>query len=415
MSRPTRFGFRRTTQALAVLVTAAVALTGCGFKGAESLPLPGGKGGGGYKVTIEFSDVLDLVPQSAVKTDDVTVGRVESVELSGYTAKVVALVDRKVKLPANSTVSLRQTSLLGEKFVSIEPPTAEPPRGQLQEGDIIGLDRTTRNVEIEEVLGALSLVLNGGGLEQLQTINRELAKALGGRESEIKDLLKQLNTLIGGLDDQKGQIVRALDALDRLTQRFADNRETLAVALRDIPGGVRELNAQRTELVNLLQSLDKLSVVSTRVIRASQKNTVENLRLLEPILTQLNAAGTAFPRSLELLLTYPFPRTVVDAVHGDFTNLYVTLQLRPPPSSPPTLPRLPGGQVCVPRGDVCVDPNDPTKVLRDLEGAVKNPPVKVPGTRSAPRTPKADPALPGVLPADPISGNWHDMLLGGVA
>ena len=403
MSLRTSGGIRRMTQGVALLLSGAVLLTGCGFKGAASLPLPGGEGGGGYKVTIEFSDVLDLVPQSAVKTDDVTVGRVESVELSGYTAKVVALVDRKVKLPANSTVSLRQTSLLGEKFVSIEPPTGEAPRGELRDGDIVGLDRTTRNVEIEELLGALSLVLNGGGLEQLQTINRELAKALGGREAEIKDLLKQLNTFIGGLDAQKDQIVRALDALDRLTQRFADNRETLAVALRDIPGGVRELNAQRDELVTLLQSLDKLSVVSTRVINASQKNTVENLRLLQPILAQLNEAGTAFPRSLELLLTYPFPRTVVDAVHGDYTNLYVSLQLKPPPSSPPTAPTLPKVCPTVPvAGQRCVDPNDVPGTLRNLQ----------------PRgggAPKVQQPIPGVLPNRPISGNWHDMLLGGVA
>ena len=35
-------------------------------------------------VTVQFEDVLDLVPQSAVKVDDVTVGKVDDVGLDGY-------------------------------------------------------------------------------------------------------------------------------------------------------------------------------------------------------------------------------------------------------------------------------------------------------------------------------------------
>ena len=61
----------------ALLIAGALALTGCSFRGAASFPLPGGVGGG-YDVKIEFTDVLDLVPQSAVKVNDVTVGSVHN-------------------------------------------------------------------------------------------------------------------------------------------------------------------------------------------------------------------------------------------------------------------------------------------------------------------------------------------------
>ena len=64
----------RATRALA-LATSAALLSGCGFQGARSIPLPGGQGTGGdaYQVTVEFEDVLDLVPQSSVKVDNVAV------------------------------------------------------------------------------------------------------------------------------------------------------------------------------------------------------------------------------------------------------------------------------------------------------------------------------------------------------
>lgn len=361
---------RRAARATAVLGLAAIVLTGCKFEGAASFPLPGGEatGGDAYTVTVEFPDVLDLVPQSSVKVDDVSVGSVSDITLDGYTARVKVRVRPDVVLPANARASLRQTSLLGEKFVSLDRPTLEKPVGRLRGGDVIPLDRTQRSTEIEEVLGALSLVLNGGSLEQLNTINREVIAALKGREGKVKDVFTQLNTFVGGLDEQKAQIVRALDGLDRLTARLASQRDVLAVALRDIPQGSAVLTDQRAQLVRVLKSLDRLGTVATRVISASQQNTVADLRALQPILGNLSEAGQNLPQALELLTTYPFPRTIRDGIKGDYANLFITadLDLRtlgpqtglPIPSVPvvplpvplpsklpglPTVPKVPGG------------------------------------------------------------------------
>ncbi|MDX6199849.1 MAG: phospholipid/cholesterol/gamma-HCH transport system substrate-binding protein [Actinomycetota bacterium] len=356
---------RRTTAFLAL--AGCTALTGCQFKGAAAIPLPGGQGGGkgAYKVTIEFPDVLDLVPQSAVKVNDVTVGSVTSIEVGStqtYSARVRVRIRKDVVLPSNAHASLRQTSLLGEKFVSLDPPTTEAPEGRLRDGAMIGLDRTTRNADIEEVLAALSLVLNGGSLEQLQTINRELVLALKGRESKVRDLLVQLDTFIGGLDKQKSDIIRALNGLDRLTARLAAQRDTLAVGLRDIPAGVSVLADQRAELTQVLTGLNRLGTVAVQVIRASQQNTVADLRALGPILTQLNAAGKDLPDSLELLTTYPFPRTIDEGIKGDYANLWATADINlvgagtntgiipgPIASLLPSPPAVPGAPQVVPK------------------------------------------------------------------
>jgi len=319
----------RTTAWLAL--AGCITLSGCQFKGAAAIPLPGGEGGGAgaYQVTAEFADVLDLVPQSAVKVNDVPVGRVTKIEVgpTGYTARVRMQLRKDVNVPENAQASLRQTSLLGEKFVSLDPPTVDAPVGRLRDGATIGLDRTTRNADIEEVLAALSLVLNGGSLEQLQTINRELIAALQGRESKVRDLLTQLNTFVGGLDKQKADIVRALDGLDKLTARLAAQRTTLETGLRDIPAGVSVLADQRAQLTQVLTGLSRLGTVAVRVINASQQNTTADLRALEPILTSLNRAGKDLPDSLELLTTYPFPKTVREGIKGDFANLFVTADI----------------------------------------------------------------------------------------
>lgn len=386
---------RLRSRVLLAAVTAALGLSGCQFQGAASLPLPGGVGGDGYQVKIEFTDVLDLVPQSAVKVDDVTVGTVKDIALSksGYTAVVTVAIRRDVQLPENATAIIRQTSLLGEKFVSLDRPAAA--RGTLREGMYIPLERTNRNADIEEVLGALSLVLNGGSIEQLQVINSELTKALKGREPEVRAFLQQLTVFVRGLDQQKTQIVRALEGLDRLTGRLAAQRQVIDVALRDLPKGAAVLADERQQITQVLAGLRDLGTVATRVIQQTQQSTVADLRSLQPVLGQLAKAGKDLPLALELLTSYPFPRTVSlpnnrGGIRGDYANLFITID---------------------------GDPNDFLNNILGV-GVPGGIPVPAPSGQSSSRTPgSATPTAPA-LPPRPDLGLNEDlvqMLLGGLS
>jgi len=318
----------RARRLLATVVAAVVlpALAGC--QGAYDLTLPGGGAGGpSYHVTVELADALDLVPQSAVKVNDVTVGSVESIELRGWTARVRLRVQDQVRLPDNATAELKQTSLLGEKYVALQAPTGATPVGRLADGDVIPLSRSGRSTEVEEVLGALSLLLNGGGVAQLKTIETELNAALRGNEATVRDLLGRLDDVVGSLDAQKSQIVRAIDSIDALSATLAKRQGDIATALEDLPAGLKVLADQRRQLTTMLTALSDLGDVGSRVIEASTDDTVANLRALQPVLTKLNEAGDSLPASLELLLTYPFPDAALAAMKGDYTNLHLTMDL----------------------------------------------------------------------------------------
>ncbi|MGW4868149.1 MCE family protein [Streptomyces chartreusis] len=324
-----RVGVPRKGGVAAWAAIGSLLLSGCEFNGWYDVPLPGGAASDGdaYHVTVEFRDVLDLVPQSAVKVNDVTVGAVEKVELDGWHARVRLRVADSVELPANAIAELRQTSMLGEKYVALSRPTDTTPVGRLKDGDAIPLSRSGRNPEIEEVLSALSALLNGGGVAQLKTITVELNKALEGRENRVGSLLKELNVFLGGLDEQKQDIVRALKAVDRLAKRLGREKRTIAEAVDAMPPALKVLADQRRDLTRMLTSLSKLGKTGTRVVNASHDDTVANLRQLRPILQQLNKAGDDLPNSLELLTTYPFPRNAVDAIKGDYVNLHITADL----------------------------------------------------------------------------------------
>lgn len=320
---------QRRTSIVAGVAALAMLLSGCDFS-VYSLPLPGGAKikGPSYTVTVEFTDVLDLVPKSSVKVDDVTVGTVEKVWLDGYVAKVRIKLPKSLDLPDNTHATIRQTSLLGEKFVSLSRPTgSEQPRGKLENGELIPLSRTTSNVEVEQVLSALSLLLNGGGVAQLQIITQELNKALTGNEPAIRDVLTQLNTFVGTLNQNKATIITAIKSVDALAKKLNAQKATLATAIDSLPKSIKTLDQQRAALVKTLQALATLGNTATRVITSAQKDLVANLQSLYPILTKLAQAGDNLPKSLELLFTYPFPDAAAKAAKGDYTNLGITVDV----------------------------------------------------------------------------------------
>ena len=270
---------RRLLLALGAIVFAA----GCSSQGIYAVPLPGGAdlGDNPMHLQIDFRDVLDLVPQSAVKVDGVPVGRVSDIALApdGWTATVNALVNDDVDLPANAHAEVAQTNLLGEKFIALSAPP-DPSTERLADGAHIPVEDTRSATEIEQVLGALSLLLNGGGVAQLQPIITELNKSLEGRAPEVRSLLEQSDRLVSGLEEQVDSITRALDGLDALSDRVAAQNDQIAAILDELPEGITILNEQRPQLIEMLAQLDRLGQVGYDVVTASRDDLINDLLAL---------------------------------------------------------------------------------------------------------------------------------------
>ncbi|KAA9162936.1 MCE family protein [Amycolatopsis acidicola] len=315
----------------AVGVAAALTLSSCGFGGIYSVPLPGGAdlGDHPYTVKAQFQDVLDLVPKSGVKVNEVAVGRVESIGLTpdGWHAEVTMEINGDVKLPANALANIRQSSLLGEKYVELASPGQDLAQGSLANNAEIPLARTNRSVDVEEVLGALSMLLNGGGVDQINTITKELNNATSGREPDIRNLLDSANQLVSTLDAQSADITRALDGLNRLSSTLNNQKDQLAGAIDNLGPGLAVLEQQRGQFVRMLQALQNLSGVTVDTINKSQEDLVADLRALQPTLQKLGEAGSDLPKSLELLLTYPFTDSALQGAKGDYFNLYANIDL----------------------------------------------------------------------------------------
>ncbi|MGW4241075.1 MCE family protein [Nocardia sp. NPDC004722] len=321
---------RRAALAATSLGAVTLVVAGCG---ANSIPLPGGPNVGKHPLhlDIRFADVLDLVPQSSVKVDGVAVGRVDKIRIApdnAWEASVQVLVNDDVKLPANAHAEVKQTNLLGEKYIELTAPAKDPDSAPLKDGAKIPVENTQTATEVEQVLGALSLLLNGGGVAQLQPIVVELNKTLGGREGKVRDLLDQANTLIKGLDDQVDNITRALDSLDTLSSRVAQQTTQISKVLDELPAGIKILNEQRPQLIQLLTQLDRVGQAGFDVLNHSKDNLITDLSSLRPTLQALGASSNDLVSAFPLLPTYPFPDEAIKSTFGGQVNTWLSVDLQ---------------------------------------------------------------------------------------
>jgi phospholipid/cholesterol/gamma-HCH transport system substrate-binding protein len=321
--------YRRPVWVL-IVVVAVCGLAGCGWRGLNSLPLPGTAGGGpgSYTIQAQLPDVNNLQPNSRVRVGDVTVGNVTKVERQGWHALVTMLLSGDVVLPANATAKMGQTSLLGSQHIELAPPTNAPPQGRLHNGSLIPLSNAGAYPTTEQTLATVSLLLNGGGISHLQDIVQAFSTAFRGREKDLRSLIEQLDKFVTYVNNQTDDIIDATDSLNRVVGVFADQKPTIDRALRTIPNALAVLRDERDNLVEVLDQFGKFSALVANAVNQTKDNLVKELSDLAPVLRSLADAGPALTRSLSILTTYPFPNeTLENWVRGDYANLSVVIDL----------------------------------------------------------------------------------------
>nr|WP_319458240.1 MULTISPECIES: MCE family protein [unclassified Mycobacterium] len=329
---------RRQASAVVMVVVVASWLSGCGWRGLNTLPLPGtqGHGAGSFSIQAQMPDVNNIQQNSRVRVGDVTVGSVTKIERQGWHALLTMTLNGDVRLPANSTATVGQTSLLGSLHIELAPPPDAAPESALHEGSLIPLSSGGAYPSTEQTLAAASLLLNGGGLGQVQDITKALSTAFGGRENDLRSLMSQLDTFISRVNDQTDDIIAASDSLNNLVGQFAAQKPVLDKALDTIPDALAVLNGERDNLVEALDQLGRFNALAADSVNQTKQAIVQELKDLGPVLESLANAGRSLTRSLGLFSTYPFAKdTLLNWFRGDYANVTLVVDM--------TLSRLDSG------------------------------------------------------------------------
>ncbi len=312
-----------------VSVLTAVMLTSCTWRGIANVPLPIGRGTGADRLTIyvQVPDTLALNTNSRVRVADVWVGAVREIRLKNWIATLTLDLDPRVKLPANATAKIGQTSLLGTQHIELAAPKDPSPQ-PLKNGATIPLKNSSAYPTVERTLASVALILNGGGIPNLDAIQTEVINILDGHADQVREFLTRLDTFTAELNRQRGDLTHAIDSTNQLLSIIANRRDTLDRVLTDIPPLIRHFADTRTLFADAIESLGRFSDVANRALADTRPNLHQSLQSLQRPLKQFGRGSPYVVGALKLGLTAPFNiDDVSQLIRGDYVNVSATVDL----------------------------------------------------------------------------------------
>lgn len=310
----------RSVVVVAAALGAGVPLAGCGPTMGD-LPLPGvGVSGDSITVKMDFADALNLAKGATVKVNGVNAGKVTSIDAADFQAVATTKIRTDAHVRQGATARLRYTTPLGELFVDI----TNPAKGaMMKDGTVLSTAKTSTAPTVEDALSEASLLINGGGLGQLQQVTTELNSALGGREGTFRDLLQQVNGFLIQANQTTKDINTALDSLSAVGKTLNQRRDTINKALTEIKPAADVLREKTPDFTALLKSLNAFAAQANQTVGATKSQLLATIKEVDPILTEMVANKSVWADSLDKLAQ--LGKAVDQVVPNDYLNVNVKL------------------------------------------------------------------------------------------
>ncbi|MEU7293762.1 MCE family protein [Streptomyces exfoliatus] len=213
----------------------------------------------GIRVTAWFDRAVGIYAGSDLRVLGVRVGEVESVQPQGTRVRVELRLDEGVRVPADARALVVAPSIVADRYVQLTPAYSTGPA--LTDGADLPADRNRVPVEIDQLYasltelsralgpdganstGALSELLDtgaenlkGNGAAIGTSIEQfgKAAKTLDGGSEDLFTTLGQLQTFTTMLKKKDGDVRTAQERLDDVVGYFAENKDDLAAALKEL-------------------------------------------------------------------------------------------------------------------------------------------------------------------------------------
>jgi phospholipid/cholesterol/gamma-HCH transport system substrate-binding protein len=213
-----------------------------------------------------FTDASRLKAGQDVRIAGVPVGKVGAVKLNpDNTVDVAFNVDKRYQLYTSTRAVVRYQNLVGDRYLEI---TAGP--GELRKippGSTIPRENTQPALDLDALLGGLRPVLKGldgakinevsnavmellqgqgGALSTLLSTTSAFTENLAARDQLIGDVINNLNTALGTVDEKGAQFDASVDQLQKLLTGLAQGRDPIA-------GAIQPLATAENDLTDMLQ------------------------------------------------------------------------------------------------------------------------------------------------------------------
>lgn len=290
-----------------LLVLAAVFMVT--FK-SSSIPIVGGTA-----YTAHFTEAGGLKEGNEVRIAGVKVGEVTNISLDGTTV-VVKFRAKGARLGDQSTAAVKVKTLLGQKFLAIDPLGRERLEGA------IPLSRTTTPYDVNAAFSDLSVTVDEIDTGQLEASFEALSEAFADTPAEVRGMLEGLTALSRTVSSRDEEIASLLDSTEEISATLAARNTEFAGIISDGSKLMGELERRRDAIQNLLEGSARLGTELQGLVadnEATLRPALEKLDEVSRILTENQANLDASLKAIG-----PYYRMVTSTMgNGRWVDSYI--------------------------------------------------------------------------------------------
>ncbi len=261
----------RNPIAVAVVSLALIVTAGLLSFNAKDLPVIGG----GTRYTADFSEAAGLRSGNQVRVAGVKVGEVTSVRLDG--AKVtVGFRVRDTWVGDASTVTIAIKTLLGDKFLAVDPLGAH----RQDPGRRIPLARTTSPYDVTEAFEDLAGTVGQVDSATLAASLDAISTTFAGTAPSVRKAIDGISALSKTVSSRDAELARLLANTRQVTGTMAGQSTNVEALLRDGNLLLGEIRRRREAIHALLVGTQELSRQIVGLVDDNQRQLDPTLRAL---------------------------------------------------------------------------------------------------------------------------------------
>ncbi|GAB36222.1 MlaD family protein [Gordonia otitidis] len=215
---------------LAVVAALAVVAIGRGTNPANLLPKLTSSSSDSKTIYVDFSSVVNLPLGARVLSRGTQIGTLESIALVPNAARLTLGIKPQAQVRVGSKAELRQSTMLGDIYVALIPPTRAD-AAVMHDGDTIGLHDTDPGPQIEDIITNLADFMAGGSLMRVQESIRKVNESVDIKDGDLPAASRVGAQDISDLARGTDHLSSMIDTLDSASHEIASDPQLLALSM----------------------------------------------------------------------------------------------------------------------------------------------------------------------------------------
>lgn len=253
-----------------------------------------------------FAESAGLLEGDDVQVAGVKVGEVSSTSLAGKQVQVTFAI-HDTKVGNASTASIEIKTLLGEKYLALQPRGSE----QQDPNESIPVQRTRTPFQLQDAFKQLSTTVQDVDTEQLARSFTVISEGLKDTPEPMREALDGLSSLSTTVASRDQELSNLLSNTSQISKTLSSRNVQLQKVIGDGNLLLDELQKRKNAISELLRGAQSLSEQLSGVVTDNREQIGPALDKLGTVTDVLHENQDNLNRSLELLA--PFTRVGTNA------------------------------------------------------------------------------------------------------